>query len=173
MELKSNTPALELNRKHLLLGLVLRIRMLDGTYKIKFLWKRILLLILTLSLVAVCRPTTIYFFKYKRDFSEVAYTDMLLLPIRMAEHRKNMGQYHIDKGLNFYAQEKLVDAIRLLRLGLINAPDHIEARIVVAQFYLIYLRQPERAINIALMGLDYGGLENPDFSQVLILHNGR
>ena len=51
---------------------------------------------------------------------------MLLLPIRMPEHRKKMGQYHIKKGLDFFEQKEFGDAFRLLRLGLINAPEHIE-----------------------------------------------
>lgn len=166
---KSNSISGVIGRQYLLLGFVLRIRLSDGSYKIRFLWWRILLLVIFLCLIAWFSAAALLhaFFKYKRDFSEVAYTDMLFLPIRMAEHRKKMGQYHIKKGLDFYEQKEFGDAFRLLRLGLINAPEHVEGRILVVQFYRDALRRPELAIDVAIKGLDYGGLENPDFLKFL------
>ena len=167
---KSNSIPGVIGRQYLLLGFVLRIRLSDGSYKIRFLWWRILLLVIFLFLFAWFSAAALLhaFFKYKRDFSEVAYTDMLFLPIRMAEHRKKMGQYHIEKGLDFYEQKEFWDAFRLLRLGLINAPEHIEGRIIVVQFYRDALRRPELAIDVAIKGLDYGGLESPDLKLYLL-----
>ena len=166
---KSNSSPVVIAHRYLLLGLVLRNRLSDGSYRVKFLWWRIVFLALALCLFAWLSVAALLhaFFKYKRDFSEVAYTDMLLLPIRMTEHRKKMGQYHINKGLDFFEQKEFGDAFRLLRLGLINAPEHIEARIIVVQFYRDALRRPELAIDVAIKGLDYGGLESPDFLKFL------
>lgn len=169
MHAKSNSSPVAIGRQYLLLGFVLRIRLSDGSYRIRFLWRRILLLVFVLCLLAWFSAAALLhaFFKYKRDFSEVAYADMLLLPIRIAEHRKKMGQYHIKKGLDFYEQKEFGDAFRLLRLGLINAPEHIEGRILVVQLYRDALRRPELAMDVAIKGLDYGGLENPDFLKFL------
>ena len=169
MKSASKSHPIELGRQYLLFGLVLRIRLGSGAYKIKFLWRRIFLLLATLCLLAwLAVAALLYtFFKYKRDFSEVAYSDMLLLPIRMADHRNKMGHYHLKKGLDFFEQGEFGDCFRLLRLGLINAPEHIEGRIIVANFYRVTLRRPEVAIDVALKGLDHGGLENADFLKFL------
>lgn len=164
-----NASSIEFSRQHLLFGFVLRIRLGDGTYRIKFLWRRIALLVLALCLLVwfLVAALLLAFFKYKRDFSGVQYSDMLLLPIRMAEHRQKMGQYHIQKGLDFIEKNEIGEAFRLLRLGLINAPEHFEGRKIVTQIFLQALRRPEQAINVALKGLDYGGLENPGFLKFL------
>ena len=169
MNSEHKSHSIELGRQYLLFGFVLRIRLGNGAYKIKFLWRRIFLLFVTLSLLAwlAVAALLLAFFKYKRDFSQVAYTDMLLLPIRMAEHRNKMGQYHIEKGLDFFEQKEFGDAFRLLRLGLINAPEHVEGRMMVAKFYREALRRPEVAIDVALKGIDYEGLKNPDFLKFL------
>lgn len=169
MNSEQKSHSIELGRQYLLFGFVLRIRLGNGAYKIKFLWRRIFLLFVTLSLLAWLAVAGLLFafFKYKRDFSQVAYTDMLLLPIRMAEHRNKMGQYHIEKGLDFFERKEFVDAFRLLRLGLINAPEHVEGRMMVAKFYREALRRPEVAIDVALKGIDYEGLKNPDFLKFL------
>lgn len=164
-----NASSIEFSRQYLLFGFVLRIRLGDGTYRIRFLWRRIAVLILALCLLVWFSVAALLlaFFKYKRDFSEVEYTDMLLLPIRMAEHRKKMGQYHIQKGLDLIEKNEIREAFTLLRLGLINAPEHFEARKMVTEIFFVALGRPEHAINLALQGLDYGGLENPDFLNFL------
>lgn len=169
MNSEHKSHSIELGRQYLLFGFVLRIRLGNGAYKIKFLWRRIFLLFATVSLLAwlAVAALLLAFFKYKRDFSQVAYTDMLLLPIRMAEHRNKMGQYHIVKGLDFFERKEFGDAFRLLRLGLINAPEHVEGRMMVAKFYREALRRPEVAIDVALKGIDYEGLKNPDFLKFL------
>lgn len=169
MSAANKSHPIELGRQYLLLGFVLRIRLGNGAYKIKFLWRRIFILFVTVCLLAWLTVAALLFvfFKYKRDFSQVAYSDMLLLPIRMAEHRNKMGQYHIEKGLDFFERKEFRDAFRLLRLGLINAPEHVEGRMLVAKFYREALRRPEVAIDIALKGLDYEGLKNPDFLKFL------
>ena len=155
--------------QYLLFGFVQRFRLSDGTFKLKFLWRRILLLVAVLILFAWLSVAALLhaYFKYKRNFSEVAYTDMLLLPIRMAEHRKKMGHYHIEKGLSFYEKKEYNDAFRCLRLGLINAPEHLEGRTMLAKFYRDALRRPELAIDVAIKGLDYGGLQDSDFLRFL------
>ncbi|WP_041745107.1 tetratricopeptide repeat protein [Coraliomargarita akajimensis] len=108
--------------------------------------------------------TLLYFhFKYRKDFDTVTYTNMLMLPLRLNEHRTEMGNYHVEKGMKYLKEGNARDGIRLLRLGVARAKDNMEGRLAVAEIFELWLRRPDKASEMLLGGMEYGGNEDPDY----------
>ena len=105
-----------------------------------------------------------FHFKYNKEFSEVSFYKMLtLLPFGLADHRIEMGNYHIKKGLAQLEEDNYRDAIRLLRLGVSRAPSNLEGRRVLAEFYELALKNQDFAADQLVKGLDLGGIEDLDY----------
>lgn len=105
-----------------------------------------------------------FHFKYNKDFDDVSYTKMLtVLPFGLEEHRVEMGNYHIDRGLEEIKQGNYRDALRLLRLGVARAPANLEGRRVLAEFYEIALKRQDIAVDQLLKGLEQGGIDDMDY----------
>jgi Tfp pilus assembly protein PilF len=152
--------------KSILLGFVVQRKGLDGRVEIAVRWGRLLG---ALSLLAVVGwfslAGALYFhFKYNKEFDEVSYTKMLtLLPFGLEEHRVEMGNYHIDRGLKEMQEGNFRDALRLLRLGVARAPNNLEGRAVLAEFYEIALKRYDIAADQLKKGLERGGIEDIDY----------
>ena len=66
------------------------------------------------------------YFKYVKDFDTVKFSNMVLLPIKYNEHKTEMGNRHIERGLEAIENSNYKDGIRLLRLGLIRSPENLD-----------------------------------------------
>ena len=90
-----------LREKPILLGFVVQRKGADGRIHIAVRWGRILSTLFVLFVAGwIAAAGTLYgYFKYKKEFDEVTFTGMMTLPFRMSEHRKEMGDYHIKRGL--------------------------------------------------------------------------
>ncbi len=95
-----------------------------------------------------------FFVKYKRGFSEVEYSHMLLYPWREQEYRLARGVFWIAQGKKKLESGELREAFYELRIGLQHAPADREARLLLAQFYVMWQRA-ELAQALLLEGLDY------------------
>lgn len=95
-----------------------------------------------------------FFVKYKRGFSEVEYSHMLLYPWREQEYRLARGVFWIEQGKKKLESGELREAFYELRIGLQFAPTDREARLLLAQFYVMWQRA-ELAQALLLEGLDY------------------
>lgn len=159
---KEPLPARE---KDVFFGLMVQRRGLDGRTQISIRWGRIALVLCALFVVAWLSVATLlfFYFKYKKDFDEVRFSGMLMLPFRLDEHRKEMGNYHIEKGLAAIKEQDYREALRLLRLGVIRAPDNLEGRQVLAGFYEMGIKRPDIAAELMLKGLDFGGIEDVEY----------
>ncbi|TVP77003.1 MAG: hypothetical protein EA353_11225 [Puniceicoccaceae bacterium] len=166
----TNTPTVK-REKPILLGFVVQKKGLDGRMELSVRWGRLLG---TLGLIAILGwfslAGALYFhFKYNKEFEDVAYSKMLtLLPFGLEAHRKEMGNYHIDRGLEQMKQGNFRDAMRLLRLGVARAPDNLEGRAVLAEFYEIALNRTDIAADQLLQGLDRGGIEDLEYVKVTL-----
>ena len=152
--------------KSILLGFVVQRKSLDGRMEISVRWGRLLGAFIGLALAGwFALAGALYFhFKYNKEFEEVSYTKMLtLLPFGLDEHRKEMGNYHIDRGLEQMREGNYRDALRLLRLGVARAPDNLEGRMVLAEFYEVALKRYDIAGDQLNQGLERGGIENIDY----------
>ena len=93
----------ELSKKDtpLLLGLLVKKFTENGTPYIHFNWGKISFLFIFLIIFLWLSLATLFFayFKYVKDFDTVKFSNMILLPIKYGEHRIEMGDRHIDRGL--------------------------------------------------------------------------
>ena len=137
----------------------------DGRIHLVVRWGRMLTTLLALFIAGwVATAGTLFcYFKYKKDFNEVTLTGMIGLPFRIDEHRKEMGDYHIKRGLEEVKQGNYRDALRLLRLGVARSPSNLEGRKVLAEFYELAIQRPDVAANLMVKGLDLGGIEDLDY----------
>ena len=151
--------------KPILLGFVVQRRGADGRIHLVVRWGRMLSTLLALFIAGwVATAGTLFcYFKYKKDFNEVTLTGMIGLPFRIDEHRKEMGDYHIKRGLEEVKQGNYRDALRLLRLGVARSPSNLEGRKVLAEFYELAIKRPDVAANLMVKGLDLGGIEDLDY----------
>ncbi len=92
--------------------------------------------------------------KYKQGFAGVEYSHMLLYPWRKAEHRLARGEYWIERGKARMEAGELREAFYDLRLGSLHSPANRDARLLLAQFYVLW-RRPEQAQATLIEGLDY------------------
>jgi Tfp pilus assembly protein PilF len=88
---------------------------------------------------------------------------MIGLPFRLDEHRKEMGNFHINKGLAEVKAGNYRDALRLLRLGVTRSPSNLEGRRVLAEFYELAIKRPDIAADLMLKGLELGGINDLDY----------
>lgn len=157
--------------KPILFGYAVQRKGTDGHLHIGIRWARLLLTLVLLALVGwLGLGLALYgHFKYNRDFDEVSYVKMLtLLPFGLEEHRKEMGDYQVAKGLEEIRAGNYRDALRLLRLGVIRSPGNLEGRQVLAQFYESALKRPDIAADQMLKGLELGGIDDPEYLKLTL-----
>lgn len=154
-----------LREKPILLGFVVQRKGADGRINIAVRWGRIFTTLFVLFIAGwIATAGALYgYFKYKKDFDEVTFAGMISLPFRMDDHRKEMGDYHIKKGLEEIKVGNYRDALRLLRLGVTRSPGNLEGRRVLAEFYELAIKRPDVAAELMLKGLDLGGIEDIDY----------
>ena len=154
-----------LREKPILLGFATQSKGTNGRIQINFRWGRIILSMLAILVTAWMSVAgcLFFWFKYKKDFEAVSFTGMMTLPFRMDEHRKEMGDFHIEKGLQFAKEGNYRDALRLLRLGVTRSPANLEGRQVLAEFYEFALKRADIAADLMFKGLENGGIDNIDY----------
>ncbi|MGB0374861.1 MAG: tetratricopeptide repeat protein [Opitutales bacterium] len=149
----------------LLFGLLIKKYTADGKPYIHFNWSKIsLLFVVIIAFMWMSIATLLFaYFKYVKDFDTVKFTNMLLLPIKYSEHKTEMGDRHIERGLEAIKEQNFTDGIRLLRLGLIRSPGNLEGLVTLAQVYEFGLKRKDIAIEMYLDGFEYGGINNEEF----------
>lgn len=161
--LKKTTPALR--EKSILLGYVVQKKGADGRVQIHVRWGR--LFATGAALIAgawISVAGALYFyFKHQQDFDEVSFTGMVALPFRLDAHRKEMGDFHIRKGLDEIREGNFRDALRLLRIGVARSPGNLEGRNVLAEFYELAIKRPDMATELMLQGMNHGGAKDLDY----------
>ncbi len=154
-----------LREKPILLGLAVQRKAADGRVEVGVRWGRIFGVFFTLFVVGWLSVATFlyFYFKHNKEFDEVRFGGMILLPFRLDEHREEMGDFHVKKGLAEAEAGNFRDALRLLRLGVARSPGNLEGRRVLAEFYEFALRRPDVASEMLLKGLEYGGVKDLDY----------
>jgi Tfp pilus assembly protein PilF len=163
MNTKKNTAALR--ERPILFGFAVQRKQANGEIVISVRWLYIFSAFMALFLVAwISTAGALYFwFKHKKNFDTVNFTKMVALPFRMDEHRKELGNYHVNKGLEYFDEGNYRDALRFLRQGITRAPSNFEGRILLAQFYEQLLKRPDVAAGLLSQGLELGGANDNDY----------
>ncbi len=152
--------------KPILLGFAVQKKGIDGRMKISFRWGRLFAAFVVLIILGwFSMAAALYFhFKFNKEYDEVSYVKMLtLLPFGIDEHRLEIGNFHIEKGLNEIKEGNYRDALRLLRIGVARAPANLEGRAVLAEFYEIALKRHDIAADQLVQGLEQGGIEDLEY----------
>lgn len=125
---------------------------------IRLFWRRIALWsVLLICMAWLAAATGLFVFvKYQRGFDDVRFQHMLLLPWKLDNYRKDKGVFIINQGLELAAKQEWRKAFDLLRTGLPTAPEHLEARLMVARIYLMAGRS-DMARTTLVEGLKYHG----------------
>lgn len=121
------------------MGLATRVRKEDGSFAVRFLWSRVWIVFIALSLAGwiTLSAAIFFYFKYgQADFDRMTYFKALLLPFRLDEHRRELGDYHIEQGLAKLAKGDLRNGLQLLRVGVTRSPGNIEGRMKLSQIYI-------------------------------------
>lgn len=149
----------------LLLGLLVKKYDLEGKPYLVFQWGKIGLLLIGLIVFAWLSIASLLYayFKYAKDYDTVQFSNMLFLPLKYGEHRKAMGDRHIERGLSAIENQKFLDGIRLLRLGLARSPSNLEGLITLAQLYEFALSRKDIAVEMYLGGFVHNGLDDEKF----------
>lgn len=149
----------------LVFGLLIKKYTADGKPYVHFNWGRIsLLFVVVIAFMWMSVATLLFaYFKYAKDFDTVKFTNMLLLPLKYTEHKIEMGDRHIEQGLEAIKETNFTDGIRLLRLGLIRSPGNLEGLVALAQIYEFGLKRKDIAIEMYLDGFEHDGINNKEF----------
>ena len=163
---RNNTKTPIPRERSILFGFAVQSKALDVRVQIKFSWARLLGTFLLLAVIGwfSLAGALYFYFKYNKEFDDVSYVKMLtVLPFGMEAHRKEMGDFHIEKGLSEMREGNYRDGFRLLRLGVARSPGNLQGRLVMSEFYEFAIKRPDIAAQQLLLGLEHGGLEDLDY----------
>lgn len=143
------------------------IRRKSTGWQVQVYWTRLGVTLLLLGLFGwISAASGAYLFvKYKRGFTEVKFTDMLLLPARWDEHQVARGDFLIKKAQEDLKEQKFREAFYALRIGLIKSPANKDGRLLLAKFYGLWKR-PDLARRTLLDGFTYHK-EDSDYLKTL------
>lgn len=105
------------------------------------------------SLWLLTATTLFLWVKYGRGFSDANIVD-IMLPQRWAAYRVARGNFYINQAQEELKQQKWIDAIHHLRVGVAAAPANTEGRLILGQFFTLFGRI-ELAQRTLLDGLPY------------------
>ncbi|NCG08198.1 MAG: hypothetical protein GWO81_01295 [Verrucomicrobia bacterium] len=151
--------------RSILMGFAVQKRRPDGQIIVSLRWLRVLTVFLALFVTAwICTAGALYYwFKLKKDFDAVSFSGMIQLPFRLDDHRKEMGDYHVAKGLSHFKDGEYREALTLLRLGVTRSPGNLEGRLLLAEFYEQLLKRTDISSGLLCQGLEHGGMDDLDY----------
>lgn len=137
----------------------------DGTH-VRVEWARLGLLLLLFSVGAWLATVGGVFLwvRYYRGFTEARIVD-ILLPNRWSDYRTARGNFYIKQAKREISEQKWVEAIHHLRVGVAAAPSNTDGRLVLAQFFTLFGRI-ELAQRTLTEGLPYA-TENTEYLKSL------
>ena len=149
----------------ILFGFAVQRRRPDGQVTVSLRWLRVIGVFLALFVTAWISTAgaLYYWFKFKKDFETVSFKGMIALPFRLDEHRKEMGDYHVEKGLTQFKEGEYRDALTFLRLGVTRSPGNLEGRLLLAEFYEQLLKRVDISSGILCQGLEHGGIDDINY----------
>jgi len=101
-----------------------------------------------------------FYFKYKKHYEDVSYWSMYTLPFRLDEHKREMGEYQIEKAKKILKspdldQKKFFAAYQNLRAGVLKSPANLEARMMLAEMLIFLLKNQDMGMSVLQQGVQY------------------
>lgn len=78
---------------------------------------------------------------------------------------KVLGESQIKFGLSSLESGDYRKALEFLRLGVVNSPQNLEARKVLAEIYEVALKRPNEAGALMIEGVHFGGIRDLDYTR--------
>ena len=130
-------------------------------------WKRAMATVFVLALLGWlgAAGTAYLFVKYRRGFSEVRISHMLLYPWKQAEYRVARGDFIIEEAKAELEGQNYREAFHGLRMGTSLSPGNRDGRMLLAQFYVIWQR-PDLAQKLLVEGLELNR-RDPEYLKAL------
>lgn len=130
-------------------------------WQVQIYWKLLAVSIVVLGLAGWfgAASAAFLFVKYRRGFSDVKFTDMLLLPSRWDEYEVARGEFLIKNAQKDLKAQNFREAFYGLRLGLIKSPANKDGRLLLAQFYGLW-RRPDLTRQTLLDGFAHHKNDN-------------
>lgn len=137
------------------------IRARTQSWQVQIHWKWLFTwsVILFLSIWIGGGSSAYVFVKYKRGFTDVKLSDMLLLPVRWDAYQTARGDFLVKVAQKDLKEQKYKEAFGGLRMGLIKSPANKEGRLLLAQFYGLW-RRPDLTRQTLLDGFAYHKNDN-------------
>ena len=160
-----NKPKAATLERSILFGFAIQKRRPDGQITVSLRWMRLISVFLALFATAWITTAGVLYlwFKHKKDYETVSFGGMVTLPFRLDEHRKEMGDFHVEKGIQQLEAGEYREALTFLRLGVTRSPDNLEGRILLADFYDKIIKRTDIATQLLQQGLEHGGVDNLDY----------
>jgi len=148
-------------------GLGKVVRTPSGRNRIAPVWHRVLIVFggLFVAVWLLGAGGLYLLFKFRHEYDDVRFSKMLILPLRLDEHREEMGSFHIQRGMELLNEGQGQRGFRLLRLGLARDRSNAEARQVLASIYTVHFSRPDMAADVLRDGFRYRHRE-PAFLEV-------
>lgn len=162
------------NPRTILLGLAYWDRDDQGKYRVRFLWKRLLIALAVMAVAGwlALSSTAWWFVTHKRQVPDVSFFD-IALPHRWSEYQRKRGDAYIDQAKAALEEQRYREALQMLRVGVAKSPANLEGRLELARFYQA-IRRIDHAVTVMDTGLPYAG-KNPEFLgsyiQMLLQHH--
>jgi predicted Zn-dependent protease len=159
-----------LRERPLLFGFAVQRERPDGSTRISIYWGRIITALLALSLGGwiIIAGALYAYLKNVQEFETVNYSDTVLLPFRVKELRRKVGDHQIKQSIALVNAGNYKDAFRLLHFGVARSPGNLEGRRYIAEFYEFAMKRPGIAADYLLEGLEYGGIQDVEYIQQLL-----
>lgn len=169
----SSPPLGRANERSALWGLAAQRRQPNGRWEIYFRWRRIFLALIVCVAIgyATLASAAYLWFRYNHKYENESYWKTYLLPFRMKEHRKEMGDYQVAESFKYFNEGKYRECLHYLRVGVARSPGNLEGRQLLATFYLRWFQQPEEGLKILKEGIPYAANSQPYLNTYLTLLN--
>ncbi len=142
----------------------------QGRYRIHFFWRRIVIVLLVLSLGGwIAGTATVSIMAWKRGVDGVSYFDVVL-PWRWPDYRAALSRHHWTEAQRAHAEGRTREVFPLLHAVLREDPANLEARRLMAIYYIragyfkfavecLELGLPAAAADLDYVKLIFGVLE--------------
>ncbi len=139
------------------LGMVRRVCNDKGNWSLKIVWSRVLIyLAILVAFFYIALTIAVYcFFKYYREYEDMTVIDAISVPFARSAHQEKIGNYNIEKAKEFMKEGKYREAYTSFVVGCDRAPKNLEGRKILAEFYQVMFRRPDRAIETLERSLTY------------------
>ena len=148
MQMKVKNKNIAHNSEYVLFGLFVReLNPKTNVWRLKPNYKRIAFAFVVFVALfwCACSITVYSFFKYVRGYEKMSIVDAFCVPFNIDKHRKNLGEFNIEKSKEFFKQKRFSDGFMALTSGVYRSPNNLEARKLLATIHMYSLKNSEYA----------------------------